>query len=197
MLLSKSGIFVFYSNKTNNQANQPEKEVTLMRYQIRSATINDALALADIVLESTITTFRGLVPDHCLEWLTREESAANWAKWFGTENPHQFLLVAETETGQVVGCALGGEQRQEPDFQGQLYLMGVLPEYQRQGIGKVLVLNLLDHLIDIGIYTVGVRVMSVNPNRRFYEGLGAEYLREVPYEWNGVVLPQSVYRWVF
>ncbi len=75
--------------------------------------------------------------------------------------------------------------------------MGVLPGYQRQGIGKALVFDLLDRLQAVGIYTVGVRVMSVNPNRHFYERLGAEFLREVPYDWNGVVLPQSVYRWVF
>src|SRR5262249_20969959 len=39
-------------------------------YTIRDATYADAPALADVVIEPNIATFRGLVPDHCLDWLT-------------------------------------------------------------------------------------------------------------------------------
>lgn len=160
----------------------------------RLASNKDNLALADIVIDSTLTTFRGLVPDQCLDWLTKAESATNWLKWFDAEKPNVFLLVAEDENKRVVGCILGGRQN-DPDFDGEIFLMGVLPDYQRQGIGHQLVRAMFDTLIPLGISRIGVRVMSVNPNRRFYEQLGAVFLREAPYDWNGVILPQSMYCW--
>ena len=40
-----------------------------------------------------------------------------------------------------------------------------------------------------------VRVLSVNPNCAFYARLGARFVREEPRDWNGVVLPESVYEW--
>lgn len=167
-----------------------------MLYKTRPAEKEDNVALADIVIDSTITTFRGLVPDQCLEWLTKAESAANWLKWFDAEKPDAFLLVAEDENQRVVGCILGGRQS-DSDFEGEIFLMGVLPDYQRQGIGHQLVRAMFDNLIPLGIVRIGVRVISVNPNRSFYEQLGAVFLREAPYNWNGVILSQSIYHWNF
>jgi hypothetical protein len=40
-----------------------------------------------------------------------------------------------------------------------------------------------------------VRVLSVNPNRAFYQRLGARFIREEPYDWNDVILAASVYGW--
>jgi len=41
-----------------------------MPYTIREATDDDASALADIIIQSNLTAFRGLVPDQCFTWLT-------------------------------------------------------------------------------------------------------------------------------
>src|SRR5215211_7411547 len=111
-----------------------------MTYHIRDAISDDALALADTVIEPIITTFRGRVPDRCLSWLTKAESIANWQRWFRSDRSDgQFLLVAELLEGLVVGCALGGPQPDDLQFHGELYLLGVLSTYQRHGIGRHLV----------------------------------------------------------
>src|SRR5262245_50779399 len=95
-------------------------------YTIRDATYADAPALADVVIEPNIATFRGLVPDHCLDWLTREESIDNWQVFLSQHDREdgQFLLVAEV-AGLVVGCALGGPQTDAPPYQSELYMLNI------------------------------------------------------------------------
>jgi ribosomal protein S18 acetylase RimI-like enzyme len=168
-----------------------------MNYTIGEATYDDAAALADIIIQSNLTTFRGLVPDQCLTGLTWEESRANWQRFLQTarKEDEEFLHVATTETGLVVGVGLGGPQADEPLFAGELYLLNVLPAFQGQGIGRQLVRSVAVRLTERSIGTMGVRVLMVNPHRRFYEHLNAQYLREEPYDWNGVILRSAVYCW--
>jgi ribosomal protein S18 acetylase RimI-like enzyme len=90
---------------------------------------------------------------------------------------------------------LGGPQPVEPGGSGELYLLGVLPAHQRRGIGRRLVAVVADRLARAGMRALVVRVLTANPNRAFYERLGARYEREEPYDWNGVALAMAVYRW--
>jgi GNAT superfamily N-acetyltransferase len=168
-----------------------------MQISIREATPADAAALADIVIDSIQTAFRDRVPDQCLAWLTKDESAANWRKFMSRDDREDgwFLYVAELAQGQVVGCALGGPQPDEPGRPGEVKLMGVLPAYQGQGIGRRLVTCVAERLGRDGMRSLLVRVLMANPNRAFYERLGAQYQREEPYDWNGVTLAMGVYRW--
>jgi ribosomal protein S18 acetylase RimI-like enzyme len=167
-----------------------------MTYHIRDATPADAPALADTVIEPIITTFRGRVPDQCLSWLTKEESIANWQRWFQSDGSDgEFLLVAELMEGSVVGCALGGPQPDDPQFHGEFYLLGVLSAYQGRGIGRHLVKAVAARLLQQGIQSMQVGVLTVNPNRHFYERLGGRYVRERPYDWNGVLFSEAIYGW--
>jgi ribosomal protein S18 acetylase RimI-like enzyme len=167
-----------------------------MTYHIRDAVSDDALALADTVIEPMITTFRGRVPDRCLSWLTKAESIANWQRWFRSDRSDgQFLLVAELLEGLVVGCALGGPQPDDLQFHGELYLLGVLSTYQRHGIGRHLVGAVAARLLQQGIRSMRVGVLTANPNRYFYEQLGGHYIREQPHDWNGVLLTEAFYGW--
>ena len=166
-----------------------------MTYHIRDALPGDAPALADTVIEPIITTFHGHVPDRCLSWITRDESIENWQKWFRDDRDGQFLLVAELIEGGVVGCALAGPQTADPQFAGELYLLGILSTYQRHGIGRNLVGAVAARLFQQGIKSMQVRVLTVNPNRYFYERLGGQYIGEQPYDWNGVLFSEAIYGW--
>ena len=168
----------------------------MMSYHIRDAICADAPALADAVIEPILTAFRGRVPDQCLTWLTKDESQANWQKWFERDRHNgQFLLVAELELQTVVGCALAGASLADPQFHGELILLGVLPRYQGQGIGRQLVGAVAARLLQHGMCSMRVGVLSVNPHRHFYERLGGQYVSEQPYNWNGVMLTEAIYGW--
>ena len=112
----------------------------------------------------------------------------------GTGAP-RFVGHVAVKDGVVVGCALGGPQANEPPYQGELYVLNILPAYQRQGIGRRLVARTAERLAAAAITSMLVRVLSVNPNRAFYERLGARFIREEPYDWNDVILAASVYGW--
>ncbi len=168
----------------------------MVSYHIRDAIHGDAPALADAVIEPILTAFRRRVPDQCLTWLTKDESRANWQKWFERDRRNdQFLLVAELASHRVVGCALAGASPADPQFHAELILLGVLPGCQGQGIGRQLVGAVAARLLQQGICSMRVGVLSVNPYRHFYERLGGQHVCEQPYDWNGVMLTETIYGW--
>ncbi len=70
-----------------------------------------------------------------------------------------------------------------------------MPSYQGQGIGRHLVRSVAQRLTEMHLPSMRVRVLTVNPNRYFYERLGGQYIREQPYAWNGVMLTETIYGW--
>jgi len=179
----------------------------LTAIQIRPARIEDSPALARIVIDATQDAFRGRVPDRCLDWLTPEESAANWARNF---EPGQsldqgaYLLVAEMEAGQVVGLAMAGRSRVTGHgsdqyfatrYRSELYTLQVDPHWQRRGIGCRLVSHVAGVLSGEGETHLLVGVLAENPNRLFYERLDAVRLGSQPYDWEGYATEEFFYGW--
>ncbi|HRQ40269.1 MAG TPA: GNAT family N-acetyltransferase [Chloroflexota bacterium] len=173
---------------------------------IRPARIEDCPALGRIIVAATQDAFRGLVPDLCLEWLTPEESAANWAKNFQSEQslaPGDFLFVAETKRHRVIGfamlCELSADNEQDSHnlkaFSHDLASLQVDPTWQRQGVGRRLLSHVAGQMWSEGATHLLVRVLAENPNRGFYEHLGALQLGSRPYEWEGYMTEEILYGW--
>ncbi len=166
-----------------------------MRYLIREVVPGDADALAHILVTANEHAFRGLVPDHCLEF-TEVESATNWKRFFAASIPAEdSMIVAETAAKDVVGYAWGGPSFNDPVYAGELRQISVLPQYQGQGIGRLLVRHIARHLAEQGLQSMRVAVLKVNPNRVFYERLGGVFVSEHLYNWDGIDLPEYTYGW--
>ena len=162
--------------------------------RIRPATLDDPEALAHVLITANESAFRGLVPDECLTF-TEAQSAINWRKTFSEEglpSGNEFLVVAETRDGEVVGYVWGGVK---DDGDGIVRVLMVLPAYHRRGIGRLLVSRVAERLAEKGIHKMTVEVLSVNPNRLFYERIGATYVSEAPYDWDGVPMSSCLYQW--
>ncbi len=163
--------------------------------RVRDVAVGDAAALARILIAANDSAFRGLVPPHCLSF-TEAESAANWRKTLTAGlPPGDFMLVAESPHGVPVGYAWGGPCMDDPVYGGELRQLNVWPADQRRGIGRLLVRRVADRLVAQGIASMRVEVLRINPNRAFYERLGARYVSERPYDWDGVVLASCRYGW--
>ena len=77
----------------------------------------------------------------------------------------------------MCGLISGGYARQADDiYDGEIYALYVLRNYQRQGIGTQLMLALATALNRNDIYSMLVWVLEHNPCRRFYERLNGMVL---------------------
>lgn len=165
-----------------------------MDITLRDIRPDDAPALAHVLVTANAHAFRGLVPDHLLEF-SEAESAANWKRMLTEGLPDgDFMIAAETARGEFVGYAWGGAY-DDPRYPGELRQLMVLPAYQKRGIGRLLVRQVAKRLAAQSIHRMRVEVLHINPNRAFYERLGGVFVEEGVWDWDGVLLPKYVYGW--
>ena len=172
--------------------------------RIRPATEADAPALARVIVDSGRAAHRGQMPDELLERVplaeAYTESERNWLETLraivAEANPSEQIFVAEDAAG-VVGLAMGGPARQEllADA-GEVYVLYILPEHARQGIGRQLVQRTAAHLADHGLHALQIGCLAANTSaRQFYEALGGRVIAERMFDQDGTPLPEVVYGW--
>ncbi len=168
-----------------------------MDVHIREVNPDDADALAHVLVCANRAAYAGIVPPQCLTF-TEAESAANWRRTLGAGLPQgDFIFIVEDErTKLVIAYAWGGPSADDSVYRGVLRQISVLPSHQRRGIGRLLVRRVAQRLAaEQGIRSMRVEVLRCNPNRAFYERLGARYVSERPHDWDGVVMPMCLYGW--
>ncbi|MEH7387188.1 GNAT family N-acetyltransferase [Bacillus sp. JJ1521] len=161
--------------------------------KIRKAILSDAKGIANVHVDSWRTTYSGIVPEEFLQQLSYESREEMWKR--GIPNGHVF--VAENENGEIVGFACGGKERSGnyESYQGELYAIYILKEYQGQGLGKKLVVPVVKQLLDKDINTMLVLVLVENKSCLFYETLGARKLDTLEVDIGGKTLKEAVYGW--
>ena len=175
--------------------------------RFRYATLDDAAELARILTETNAATFRGLVPDQCLASPTPEESEVNWRRALSTGglNDGRFLIVCErtvaehigSEHGQggLVGYVLAGGKAELEAYERELNVLMVDTPWQRQGIGRKLVARAAAKLLEQGVKSMLVGIQIDNPNRAFYERLGARPAGRRSLDWAGHETEELLYGW--
>lgn len=140
---------------------------------VREAKAFDAPAVARVHVESSRAAHAGLLPAETLAAFTFGRRLATWAETLAAEGGGEFVYVAE-EAGRVVGFASGGPGRAaDPEYDGELYAVYVLPASQRRGAGRLLTLAVAERLAREGRRAMLLWVLEANaPARRFYESLG-------------------------
>jgi GNAT superfamily N-acetyltransferase len=128
---------------------------------IRTATIDDARAIAEVHVASWLAAYRGLVPHHVLDAQSVDVRAAQWDEWLRTGDMR--TLVAGDVDGFVAFSETGGEI-------GALY---VAPDRARLGIGSALIGAAHAGLHTAGLDEAHLWVFEANaPARAFYAGHG-------------------------
>ena len=170
--------------------------------RIREAELRDAAGLARVMVDSFRSAHRDYIPEESLMKLTYEESERNWARALselsGSTESMEYIFVAENDAGDLIGVAMGGPERSNhPLYTGEVYVLYLLPQYHRQGIGRRLTGQVVKRLVEQGMHSLLIRVLKANaPARRFYEALGGELVLEEQIEENGAVLEQVAYGWM-
>ena len=121
-----------------------------MKARIRTAEPGDVPAMARAYVDSHRTSFAGVLPSE---------------------------FVAETLAGELVGLAEGGPAQEggPPGIQAELHLIYLLAAYQRQGLGRRLVVAVANDLRADGYQSMLVWALRDTDGAcRFYESLGGE-----------------------
>lgn len=160
---------------------------------IREAKLEDAKGIGKVHVDSWKTTYEHIVPSEYLENLTYESREQLWLN----NIPNGGVYVAENTDGEIVGFSSGGKERSNKykNFEGEIYAIYILKEYQGQGIGKELIKPIVKEMKPMGINSMLVLVLKENPARYFYEALGGKNIDTVDIEIAGKKLSECVYGW--
>ncbi|MED1205748.1 GNAT family N-acetyltransferase [Heyndrickxia acidicola] len=161
---------------------------------IRKAVLADAAGIARVHVDSWKTTYQKIVPQDYLDSLKYETREEMWLNAI----PNGGIFVAEQESGRIVGFASGGKERSKkyhPEYEGELYAIYLLKECQRQGLGKLLVKAVIEHLHQNHIKSMIVMVLEGNPSKNFYESLGAKKIDLEVVDIGGEKLNELVLAW--
>jgi len=163
---------------------------------IRPAHQTDAEAIAKVQVDTWRSTYKGILSDDFLAALSYEQRAKAWHNILSDPKPNQFAYAAMQDAKEVIGFAVGGQERSgDTEYTGELYALYVLETFQRQGLGHRLTATLARSCIDAGLGSLLVWVLEDNPCRRFYEALGGERLRDKQINVGGAQLVEVAYGW--
>lgn len=117
-----------------------------------------------------MSTYTGLIKDDVLNNLSVSAKGNNQEQAIGS---NEMIYVALNEKEQIIGFASGGKSRSpEYPYDGELYAIYLLKEYQQQGIGRKLIQSIVNELQSGGYQSMIVWVLSQNPSKLAYERLG-------------------------
>jgi L-amino acid N-acyltransferase YncA len=163
--------------------------------QIRKARPSDAPAIARVHVDSWKTTYAGIVPEEVLAQLSYDGRADRWNEILA-DATGDFVFVAETEEGRVVGFVCGGKERSsDAVYQGEVSAIYLLEAYQGKGIGRRLIAAAAQELLARGFRRMLVWVLDANPSRGFYEALGGRKVRKSEVPIGGRSYPNVAYGW--
>jgi ribosomal protein S18 acetylase RimI-like enzyme len=159
----------------------------------RRAGKADAEAIADVHDRSWTNAYGGIVPHKALTRMVQRRGSAWWANAIAR---HTVILVLEMQ-GRVVGYATIGRNRVKTlPFDGEIYELYLLPEYQGVGLGAHLFLSAMGELKRRSLKGLVVWVLAENaPAIRFYENAGGRQIAKGKETFDGKDLNKLAFAW--
>jgi L-amino acid N-acyltransferase len=147
--------------------------------RIRAATEDDLPAIRDL--------YNALIPTTTTAWTEHPESLDDRRAWFAhrTRRGDGVLVAEDPATSAVVGFAAYGPFRDDEKWPGYRFTaehtVHVAEAVHGQGVGRALVLGLLDHARTRGLHVMVAAVDGANEGSiRFHERLGFEVVARMP-----------------
>lgn len=160
----------------------------------REATIADCPAVAKVHVRSWKESFAGIVPQTFLDKMSVEKRARAFEKGFSAS--FYRMYVAEVPERGIVGFADFGEARENIEaYEGELYAVYLLPEFQRKGVGERLFKLGVEFLKRSGKSSMYLLCLRVSPYRSFYEKIGGQIVGSKHIEIEGVIYDELIYGW--
>ncbi len=166
---------------------------------VREANLSDVSKLAKVHVDTWKTTYQGIVPQDYLDNLSYKEREERWIRILtdteSIKSNKSLTLVAEVDNEIVAFASYGKERSKDPKYDGEIYSIYVLREWQKKGIGRRLIKEVARNMIKDGFVSLLIWVLVENPSRGFYESLGGKLIHTKPIAIGGTELEEVAYGW--
>ncbi len=162
---------------------------------LREANKDDLLSIGKVQVDSNRSTYVGIMPEDYLNNLSYESKASEWDEKLFNEKSTQFMYVAENDDSNIVGFASGSLVRTNDLFEREIYSIYILKEFQRKGIGRLLIKAIIKKFIESNVSSMILWTLQDNPSRLFYEHLGGKIVDKRIIDRGGKELQQIAYAW--
>ncbi|MCB9235703.1 MAG: GNAT family N-acetyltransferase [Bacteroidia bacterium] len=164
-------------------------------YIFRQAQMGDEARIAAIQLKGWKDAYAGILAADYLNNLDTRERVRVWREIIHYAPSRSCLLVIECER-EIVGFASGGVAHdQENKYHGEIYSLYLQREFQGIGLGKELLLGMVNELKTRGFRQVELNVLKGSRTIGFYEKMGGEIIREDQTPIGGEYYPECVFFW--
>jgi len=162
---------------------------------IREANKEDSFSIAKVQVDTNRSTYKGIMTEDYLNNLSYESKAKDWEKKLFNEDSNEFMYVAEIDNTKIIGFASASLFRTNDSFEREIYSIYILKEFQRKGIGKLLIEAIVEKFIESNVRTMIIWTLQENPSRLFYEHLGGKIVDRRIIQRGGKELQQIAYGW--
>jgi GNAT superfamily N-acetyltransferase len=164
---------------------------------VRSATPDDAEAIARVHIDSWRTTYRGIVPNSVLDSLDYRERKQIWQREMSNSTRKQFVYVAEVTGGEVIGFISGGPERtgEYPEFTGEIYALYLEQAQQGLGIGRCFFEAGVHALLEQGHRSMLIWALTDNPACGFYRYFGGVVIATQKITVGQATLEETAFGW--
>ena len=148
-------------------------------FNIREAMLEDAEAIAEVHVNSWKSTYADLINEQDMSNITIENRKALWETVLKMPKEKQPVLVVQDSQEQIVGFISGGKERTKRfGFDGEIYAIYLLENYQRKGLGAMLLEAFAKKMEQNGYKSLLVWVLTENPSNKFYLDFGAKQVEK-------------------
>ena len=167
--------------------------MSILSLDTRLAKIGDAFGISAVHDASWRHAYGGMIPHKSLDTMVRRRDPQWWAR--AIRNSTRIMVLESA--GQIVGYAtLGGNRVSALPYEGEVYELYLMPEYQGVGLGKKLFLAAKQELARLGMRGCVVWVLEDNqPAMQFYRNAGGRDVAEGNETFSGKTLNKIAYAW--
>lgn len=162
---------------------------------IRKAAESDLLSVAEVQIASNRTTYKEIMPFEYLMNLSAASIAESWNERLFSNNSQEFMYIAESDEGTVVGFIAGRIANDSNSANGEITSFYIIEEFQKKGIGSSLLKSAAQYMNEKSIQAVALWTLEQNPSRYFYEHLGGQFSGSRIIDRGGKKLAQVSYLW--
>lgn len=159
---------------------------------IRKANVDDAEAIAKILVHSWQVNFKDVVPEDYLNQMDPYKISIGIRK--SLDENTLFVAIVDEKVVGFVGCG-SNRLQSHPEYDSELHAIHVLPHNKGSGIGRKLFTTAQESLRAQGYKKMILSVFKANTAQIFYKKLGSESIGVRSVEYGGKKSVEKLYGW--